>query len=1502
MKLRGKTFFLLLVMLCSAVISASAFGVKHPEAETRIKFTKNKSQWAGNILYCAQLDGGSLFLERNCFTYNFYDTETLRKNHVNKNGSNVLNDNIRTHAFRVSFLNSLPASEFVEKSITADHSNYFIGKDKSHWASNVPSYREVNYKELYAGIDLQILGGENSMKYNFIVAPGATPKSIQLFYEGLDGLTLKEGSLKMKTSLNEMVEEKPVAYQLIDGRKVNVPCKFILKNSTVSFAFPRGYNTNYELVIDPVLVFACSSGSLADNFGMTATYDDDGNLYAGGTVYGIGYPVTLGAYDPNWNGASTYLYGRTDVVITKYDSTGTFLQYSTYLGGSTNTEVVSSLIVNSQNELMLFGATGSSDFPVTPNAFDTVFSGGDSLIFGANGTKYLYGTDLYLAKFSSNGSVLLASTFVGGSENEGANNSGSLVFNYGDYYRGEIQVDNAGNFYIASCTYSSDFPVTPGCLQAAAGGGLDGVVFKMDPLLTTMVWGSYLGGSQDDGCYALALDNLQNVYTTGGTGSSDFPSTSGSISSIYSGGNTDGFVTKIKNDGSTILSSTFVGTPSYDQTFLIQLDNSYNVYVIGQSLGNMPVSAGVYSNPNSKQFIWKMNNNLSSTVFTTIFGNGNGQVNISPAAFLVDICGNIYVCGWGGHILMGTPTFGMPVTPDAYQPATDGFNFHLMVLMPDATALMYGTYFGGGLSWEHVDGGTSRFDKKGVVYQAVCAGCGGRDDFPVTTGSWPYTASNYTPIDSDPNTNDPPSSGINMNDNCNMGTFKFDFQASGVQADAVILPNDTICPGDPVVFSNESSNAFNYLWNFGDGSPESTLASPTHSYAAPGSYHVTLIAIDSTGCLFSDTSDLTIVVAPIPVVEIGNDTILCQQPNIPLDAGISANIYNWSTGAVTQTITAQSAGIYWVEVSNGHCRASDTLNISVIMLDPFLGNDTSLCDGQPLQLSANEPAATGYLWSTGATTPSINVSASGQYWVTVTAGPCSESDTIEVNFIPYPVINLPASFIVCEGDSVVLNGGSPATAYSWSTGDTTANVTVFSSGTYSVTTTNIQCTTSASTTAQAIALPSLGSDTTLCDGQPITLSAAYPSASYVWSTGATASEINVSTSGTYWVTITFSGCQKSDTMSVTYIPYPVIGLVPTSTICPNDSVLLNPGGAAQNYLWSTGSAAQSIYASSPGMYTVFASNNQCSVSASTLVNTILFPQLPQDTTLCAGQMILLSAAISGGSYLWSNGQMTSSVTVNSPGQYWVITTVGLCQNKDTINISYVPYPVISLPEIVDLCPDGSTVLDPGPSATTYLWSTGAQTQTINAAVSGTYIVTASNAHCSVNDTTVVNVAKPIAWNSTETICNVNEYTLDAGIDALSYTWSTGESARTINVTESGVYWVSAMTANCTISDTITLNGDLASGILWFPNSFTPDNNGINDKFFGKGTDITFYHLMIFDRWGELIFETQKQEQGWDGFYKGRLAEQDVYVWKIKYKTRCTEDLMVSKIGHVTLVR
>lgn len=831
-----------------AFISLKMVGeeVHGKENNTDVRFTENKNQWDKKILYKAQLDGGAMFLEKDGFTYNFYDKETLRKNHAGRNESRSITTSIKAHAFRTTFLGALPEVKTISKRPASDYCNYFIGK-KDKWAGDVKNFREVIYSNLYEKIDLQLIGFQNSVKYNFIVAPLGNVKDIQLSYEGLDQIFLEKGALHLKTSLNELIEQSPFAYQWIGSERVQVRCEFVLEDKVVRFRFPEGYNKAYELVIDPQLIFACSSGSYADNFGMTATYDAAGNLYSGGTCFDIGFPVTLGAYDPTYNGIVTY--GRTDVVITKYDSSGTFLQYSTYLGGSDGTEIVTSLVVDGEDNLLLYGATGSKDFPVTTNAYDPTFNGGTKLRFLYNGTYFDNGTDIYVSKLNSTGTALLASTYIGGTMNDGVNVNNdsvqlytngpyefpadSLQYNYGDQYRGEINVDKFGNVYIASSTRSGNFPIVKGFDQKF-NGKQDAVVLKLNSNLSTVLWSSYLGGSDNDAGFALALDDESNVYVTGGTRSHDFPSTTLGKQPLHAGGKADGYIAKIKSDGSAILNATYWGTSSYDQTYFVQLDRHGNVYVVGQTEGKMPITAGVYADSSSGQFITKFNKTLDNVIFSTVFGNKKGVPNISPSAFLVDYCENIYVSGWGGDILKRVPTTGMPITPHAIQPLTDGYNFYLFVLSKDAASLFYATYFGGKTSEEHVDGGTSRFDKKGIVYQSVCAGCGGNSDFPVTPGAWP---------------NDP--GNVNHSTNCNNGTFKLDFQIPIAHADFTV---DKLqgCAPLTVHYKNKSSST-KILWDFGNGDT-STDPNPVRQYDSAGIYLVKLFINDSSSCNIWDTT------------------------------------------------------------------------------------------------------------------------------------------------------------------------------------------------------------------------------------------------------------------------------------------------------------------------------------------------------------------------------------------------------------------------------------------------------------------------------------------------------------------------------------------------------------------------------------------------------------------------------------------------------------------------
>ena len=553
----NKLLFIVVIVFCS--FCGFAQRVKTPSVlnQSLIRFTENKNQWANNISFKAQIDGGSIFFENTGkLTFHLYDKDNYRSRHLGK----IQSDKLKFHAYSLTFLNALTSPKISALNVTDDYANYFIGNSSSNWAPNVHHFKNILIEELYNNIDVEYFGGSQSIKYNFIVKPNGNATNIKIKYDGLTSIKLKNGQLHISTSVNESIEQKPYVYQIINEDTIEIPCKFVLENNCVSFKLLKTYDHTKNLIIDPLLIFAASSGSVADNFGMTATYDSRGSLYTGGTTFNVGYPTTVGAYDVSFNNFVSA--GQTDVVITKYDSTGIFLKYSTYLGGN-DAEIVTSLIVDKNDNLCLYGATGSSNFPTTIGCYDNTFNNGSYISFVFNGTTFNNGTDIYAARLSSNGNSLLGSTYVGGSENDGINYSNaitsytspygnvteyppdSLQYNYGDQYRGEIQVDSLNNIYIYSSTKSFDFPMV-NAQDNTLGGKQDAVLIKFNPTLSGLVFSTYVGGSDNDAGYALALDDSLNIYITGGTRSADFPTTTGSYKPNYGGGKCDGYVCKIK--------------------------------------------------------------------------------------------------------------------------------------------------------------------------------------------------------------------------------------------------------------------------------------------------------------------------------------------------------------------------------------------------------------------------------------------------------------------------------------------------------------------------------------------------------------------------------------------------------------------------------------------------------------------------------------------------------------------------------------------------------------------------------------------------------------------------------------------------------------------------------------------------------------------------------------------------------------------------------------------
>ncbi|HEY0261903.1 MAG TPA: hypothetical protein VGB95_02680, partial [Chitinophagales bacterium] len=703
----------------------SAFVLQIFASENPMLFTKNTGQWDSRIYYIADLTIGKLLLERNQITFAVSDFSAYEMAH-NTGTSHTVHE----HIFRLKFEGANTES-LVPSEVEEAYRNYYLGNNPANWRSNVPVYKKNTFKNLYAGIDLEVSGDETGFTYEYTIQPNANPRQIRQVYEGIDEVQIENGEIHYTTNISSVKEKNIAAYQIINGEKRAVEC--VIKKSgknRVFFDFPNGYNHSQKLVIDPTIDFGTYTGSTADNWGYTATYDNNGSMYIGGlasNLLGGAYPTTTGAFQTTYGGGTgdgsansgSGISYSCDMAITKYTPSGNALMYSTYLGGSDN-ETPNSLVVDGQGNLIIYGVAYSANYPVSAGAYDNSYNGSG---------------DIVVTKFNASGSALLGSTFVGGTNSDGTNGPadeftfGGLKFNYGDQNRGEVNIDVANDIYVGSITSSTNFPTTTGVYQTSNHGLQDGCIFKLNNNCSALLWSTYLGGANNDACYDLDIKANGEIYVCGGTMSSDFSTTSGVLHPTYLGGTYDGFISHISGDGSTLLQSTYIGTSGNDQTYLLQTDGIGDVYFVGQTTGAYPVVNAVYSNPNSGQFISSVNATLDTVRYSTVFGNGNGQPNISPTAFLVDTCKNVYVTGWGAR----AGTFGsyttdinnMPLTSDAQQSSTDGTDFYHFVLAKNAVGILYGSYFGGNGTIEHVDGGTNRFDSRGIIYEAICAGCGG---------------------------------------------------------------------------------------------------------------------------------------------------------------------------------------------------------------------------------------------------------------------------------------------------------------------------------------------------------------------------------------------------------------------------------------------------------------------------------------------------------------------------------------------------------------------------------------------------------------------------------------------------------------------------------------------------------------------------------------------------------------------------------------------------------
>jgi len=902
--------------------------------------------------------------------------------------------------------------------------------------------------------------------------------------------------------------------------------------------------------------------------------------------------------------------------------------------------------------------------------------------------------------------------------------------------------------------------------------------------------------------------------------------------------------------------STFWGTSSYDQNYFVQLDKNNNVYVVGQTEGVMPVTTGVYNNPHSGQFITKMNDSLNTLLFSTIFGNKNGTPNISPAAFLVDYCENIYVSGWGGNIITGIPTDSMPLTPDAHQSTTDGFNFYLFVLSKDAVALQYATYFGGPLSREHVDGGTSRFDKKGIIYQSVCAGCGGNDDFPVTPGAWPKTGAN-----------------VNHSTNCNNGVFKFDFQVPLVDGS---FTSNTLqgCAPLTVNLNYRNPPGATYLWDFGNGTSSSTNQNPTIIYPTPGTYTITLTVLDPASCNKGDTTYQYVTVNPLPAITNSITATICSGNalSIPLTASLTST-YTWIAGNNLNT-SGESLSM----------KTTNTINDVLI----------------------NISGADQLVTYTVIPTSTINKCAGPAQTITVTVHPAPTITTRDSTICSNNALNMPitsdvgSTYSWIAMDNVSTSGESLTTQTTSTITDTLINNSLIPQiVTYSIVPTSIAnaCLGIPSTIHATVnPLPIVtNTNKTICNGDNVNITLASTlSSTYSWLAANNASTTGESTTNQNTPNITDIITNNSSTFqTVNYTVTPTsssgncigsaslldVVIFPTinsqinfiSGNCTNKILFNNtttptPTSWAWNFGDSTAISPNPtpthIY-SLPGTYTVTLNTSNlynCTSHKDTTIQLFLLPaSISPDDTVCIYDEIQLYA-VGGFAYNWSPAASLSDSTVFNPiaalsknTTYTVIVssknTLGdTCQQLLTTSL----FVIDSSKYTIHATTDKDTILQ-GESTTLHALTNYSLT---------TYWTASSRVSLPSNND--VKVSPGTTTTYTASILN------DNGCPKIA----------TVTV------WVVPNT--CNLAD------------IFVPNTFTPNGDGSNDVLYVRGNSISELYFAVYNRWGQIVFETKDITKGWDGIYDDMKADPVVFAWYLKAK--CYNGETIEKKGNVTLIR
>jgi len=602
----------------------------------------------------------------------------------------------------------------------------------------------------------------------------------------------------------------------------------------------------------------------------------------------------------------------------------------------------------------------------------------------------------------------------------------------------------------------------------------------------------------------------------------------------------------------------------------------------------------------------------------------------------------------------------------------------------------------------------------------------------------------------------------------------------------------------------------------------------------------------------------------------------------------------------------ESAGTACNFVENGLTLAKDCYNglPTTIQVDlccsinkPYLGKDTLVCQSGPWILKDTTKNVSSYLWSDYSTKSTLSVSKSGTYWVEIAIGSCKKRDTIEVTFGNTSNFIVRPDTMLCSKSKIILDAKVVGNKYKWSTGDTTKSITVADSGNYWVEVQNGNCKQKGTVriTYNTMPKPSLGRDTALCAGKTLTINGFTLNAkSYTWSTGNKLPEQTITQSGTYILEVTDNKCNLSDTIKVVFNSYPTVNLGRDTGFCGNFSLTLDARNPALNRIWNTGETTQRITVSNTyGNIWVQVSNQGCIKSDTIFIFKLPGPSvnLGVDTIYCGSFIRTLYAKNPGMNFLWSNGTTGPMYSIDKPGKYWlkVEDTKG-CIMSDTIHIADSSFTFKFGNDTAVCFGQSVTLLAKGP-AYKHTWNTGETGNMITVNTTGQYRVLVKRATCEQMDSIRVTLWPEIFIDlgPDTSLCEdlKDSITLVAPSGFKSYTWQpTGQTTSTIVIETPAIYSVRVTDQNdCEATDTLEVT-KYCPIFLWVPTAFSPGSEGPNGRFRVSyiGPPVQGFEMLIFNRWGELLYKSHDINASWGGDYLDKPCQLGMYLCIVRFNS------------------